>query len=394
MVTFEDFTKQYQVSKTLRFELIPQGKTLENMKRDGIISVDRQRNEDYQKAKGILDKLYKYILDFTMETVVIDWEALATATEEFRKSKDKKTYEKVQSKIRTALLEHVKKQKVGTEDLFKGMFSSKIITGEVLAAFPEIRLSDEENLILEKFKDFTTYFTGFFENRKNVFTDEALSTSFTYRLVNDNFIKFFDNCIVFKNVVNISPHMAKSLETCASDLGIFPGVSLEEVFSISFYNRLLTQTGIDQFNQLLGGISGKEGEHKQQGLNEIINLAMQQNLEVKEVLKNKAHRFTPLFKQILSDRSTMSFIPDAFADDDEVLSAVDAYRKYLSEKNIGDRAFQLISDMEAYSPELMRIGGKYVSVLSQLLFYSWSEIRDGVKAYKESLITGKKTKKN
>ena len=73
MVTFENFTKQYQVSKTLRFELIPQGKTLDNMKRDGIISVDRQRNEDYQKAKGILDKLYKYILDFTMETVVIDW---------------------------------------------------------------------------------------------------------------------------------------------------------------------------------------------------------------------------------------------------------------------------------------------------------------------------------
>ena len=73
VVTFENFTKQYQVSKTLRFELIPQGKTLDNMKRDGIISVDRQRNEDYQKAKGILDKLYKYILDFTMETVVIDW---------------------------------------------------------------------------------------------------------------------------------------------------------------------------------------------------------------------------------------------------------------------------------------------------------------------------------
>ena len=77
MVTFENFTKQYQVSKTLRFELIPQGKTLENMKRDGIISVDRQRNDDYQKAKGILDKLYKYILDSTMETAVIDWEELA-----------------------------------------------------------------------------------------------------------------------------------------------------------------------------------------------------------------------------------------------------------------------------------------------------------------------------
>ena len=32
-----NFTNQYQVSKTLRFELIPQGKTLEHIQKTGII---------------------------------------------------------------------------------------------------------------------------------------------------------------------------------------------------------------------------------------------------------------------------------------------------------------------------------------------------------------------
>ena len=397
MVTFEDFTKQYQVSKTLRFELIPQGKTLENIEKMRIISEDKQRDEDYQKAKKILDKIYKYILDIALKQVNIDWRELEKATIEFRRTKDRKKYEMVQREKRKELFSYIEKQEIKvkkkTVKLEKAMFGKEIITGDIINNFPEIELTEEEKFILDKFRKFTTYFKKFQENRKNIFTSEGISTSFTYRSVNDNFVKFFDNCKILENIVQASPDIAKSLETCASDLGIFPGVSLEEVFSISFYNRLLTQTGIDQFNQLLGGISGKAGEYKQQGLNEIINLAIQQDINVKESLKNKAHRFTPLFKQILSDRSTLSFISVAFVDDKDVLTAIDEYRKYLLEKNIGDRAFQLISDMEAYSPELMSIGGKYVSVLSQLLFNSWSEIRDGVKAYKESLITGKKTKK-
>ena len=390
MVVFEDFTKQYQVSKTLRFELIPQGKTLENMERAGIVKGDCQRSEDYQKAKKIIDKIYKHILNSSMSKVEIDWSTLAEATKEFRKNKDKKKYENVQVSVRKKLLEAIKNKPIpvgkGTKDLYKAMFEKEIVTGEVCAAFPGIDLTDEEKAILDKFKKFTTYFTGFFENRKNIFTDEGISTSFTYRLVNDNFIKFYDNCNLYKDIIASVPGLKDEFKKCFEDLQLFSERRLEEIFETSFYNHILTQDGIDEFNQLLGGISTKEGEKKKQGLNEVINLAMQKDEGIRNKLRYRAHKFTPLFKQILNDRSTLSFIPESFKDGAEVLNAVSTYTAYLSGQDILKRIRELIQSMDQYDPDSLSIDGKYISKLSQAVFASWNEIRDRVKEYKRSLL--------
>ena len=43
--------RSYPVSKTLRFELIPQRKTLEHLERDGIVSEGEHRAKSYKKAK-------------------------------------------------------------------------------------------------------------------------------------------------------------------------------------------------------------------------------------------------------------------------------------------------------------------------------------------------------
>ena len=40
---YSQLINQYSVSKTLRFELIPQGKTLEYIEKRGLISVDEER---------------------------------------------------------------------------------------------------------------------------------------------------------------------------------------------------------------------------------------------------------------------------------------------------------------------------------------------------------------
>lgn len=396
MVVFEDFTKQYQVSKTLRFELIPQGKTLENMERAGIVKGDCQRSEDYQEAKKIIDKIYKHILNSSMAKVEIDWSTLAEATKEFRKNKDKKKYENVQVRVRKKLLEDIKNQTItvekGAKDLYKAMFEKEIVTGEVCAAFPEIDLTDEEKAILDKFKKFTTYFTGFFENRKNIFTDEGISTSFTYRLVNDNFIKFYDNCNLYKDIIASVPGLKGEFKKCFKDLQLFSKCRLEEIFETSFYNHILTQDGIDEFNQLLGGISAKEGEKKKQGLNEVINLAMQKDEGIRNKLRYRAHKFTPLFKQILNDRSTLSFIPETFENDRKVLESIEAYKLYLSEQNILEKAQELLCSMNRYDSRKLSIDGKYISKLSQAIFNSWSKIHDGIKDYKKSLLP-KETKK-
>ena len=64
-------------------------------------------------------------------------------------------------------------------------------------------------------------------------------------------------------------------------------------------------------------IFGKAG-YKIQGLNEYINLYNQTAKKEERIPKLK-----PLFKQILSDRSTASFIPDEFENDSEVLESIE-----------------------------------------------------------------------
>ena len=47
----EKFTNLYSLSKTLRFELIPQGKTLSNIEKNNFLQQDSDRAEKYKKVK-------------------------------------------------------------------------------------------------------------------------------------------------------------------------------------------------------------------------------------------------------------------------------------------------------------------------------------------------------
>lgn len=51
MKTITDLTGLYSLSKTLRFELKPIGKTLEHIERKGLIAQDEQRAEDKERVK-------------------------------------------------------------------------------------------------------------------------------------------------------------------------------------------------------------------------------------------------------------------------------------------------------------------------------------------------------
>ena len=47
----EQFTHQYSLSKTLRFKLIPQGKTRDTFEKQHILEADFQRAEEYVLMK-------------------------------------------------------------------------------------------------------------------------------------------------------------------------------------------------------------------------------------------------------------------------------------------------------------------------------------------------------
>ena len=53
------FTNLYSISKTLRFELQPLGKTKDYIEKNGILMRDEKRAEDYKTVKGIIDEYHK-----------------------------------------------------------------------------------------------------------------------------------------------------------------------------------------------------------------------------------------------------------------------------------------------------------------------------------------------
>lgn len=63
MSNFSDFTGLFSLSKTLRFELKPIGKTLENIEKKGLLAEDEKRAESYKKVKKLIDEYHKTFIE-------------------------------------------------------------------------------------------------------------------------------------------------------------------------------------------------------------------------------------------------------------------------------------------------------------------------------------------
>jgi transposase len=305
---FENFTNQYQLSKTLRFELKPIGKTLEHIEAKGLLAQDEARSEQYKEVKTIIDKYHKTFIDDALDGIMLskleEYEA-----EFFNKNRDEKVFEKLQDALRKEIVANFKKH-----PKFATLFKKELIKAD-LKNYQE--LSEQEKELVGHFDNFTTYFTGFNDNRENMYTDEAKHSSIAYRLIHENLPIFLSNKKLFETIKQKAPHLAQ--ETQNALLEHLEGAIVEDMFELGYFNRLLSQTHIDLYNQMIGGV--KKDELKIQGFNEKINLFRQANGLSKRDLPN----LKPLHKQILSDRETLSWLPEAFESYEELVQEVQSY---------------------------------------------------------------------
>ena len=99
MKDLRQFIGIYPVSKTLRFELRPVGKTQEWIEKNGVLESDEQRAEDYPKVKTLIDDYHKVCIRESLKDIHLDWEPLKAAIEASRKDNNddtKKALEKQQ----------------------------------------------------------------------------------------------------------------------------------------------------------------------------------------------------------------------------------------------------------------------------------------------------------
>lgn len=385
----KQFTNLYQLSKTLRFELKPVGKTKEHIENKRLLKNDEERAESYQKMKKTIDGFHKYFIELAMKEVKLSHleafkDLYYTSAERKKEESYKKELVKVQTELRKEI---VKGFSLGeAKKVYENLFKKELIT-ELLNNWVK---TEEEKGNLNEFKNFTTYFTGFHENRKNMYTDKEQSTAIAYRLVHENLPKFLDNLKIFEILSEkFDESKIKEIENGLEP--ILQGATLSEIFTLSYYNNVLTQTGIDFINSIIGGYTENDGKKKIQGLNEYINLHNQ-----KQDRNNKIPKLKILYKQILSDRDSISWLPEAFEDDydqsasQKVLEAINLYYRdnllcfHPKDKNDTENVLEEINKLLAglSTADLSKIyirNDKAITDISQALFKDYGVIKDALK---------------
>ena len=393
MKKINHFINCYPLSKTLRFELIPQGKTLENMIQKGLIAEDEQRAENYVKVKEIIDDYHRAFIEQILCNLSLDVSAYAALySKNVRSDEDELALSSLENEYRKIISNAFLKNE-GYKNL-----SSKELVNKLL---PDFVQDTEQKKILNEFYNFTTYFVGFYENRANMYTDKPQATGIAYRCINENLPKYIDNMKIYSQAVHTLSE--NSIAQLQKDMAEVCGMDLNTVFSIEKYDQKLSQTGIDTYNTVIGGYTLEDGT-KIKGLNEYINLYNQTANRVDRIAKLK-----PLYKQILSDIDTKSFIPDAFEDDQEVLNALKSFYEDSASCGLIQEVLPylrtLFSEIEAYDLEKIYVtGGIPVTELSNAVFGSWNTIEsawnmeyDAEKGYKDTekyLATRKTAYKN
>ncbi|MEG0408166.1 MAG: type V CRISPR-associated protein Cas12a/Cpf1 [Bacilli bacterium] len=298
---FKSFEGLYPVSKTLSFELVPTRETkarLEETKYE-ILESDKERDINYVEAKKIIDDYYRHFIDECLINLKIDNEEIKNMFKmycdlkdvmyNYKESDKKESMEQISkeyNKKKDKNKEHIQKlfndeMKNYDLDKFEKMFKA----GSKLHKFIINQFEDREitkevyernEKVLESFSKFVTFFKGFRENRKNVFS-VLEGVSIASRIIDENMEIYFDNCLKF-------------IEINESNSEIFRGVYNLEMFSIDNYISYLAQTRINDYNKMLG----TSGDNETKGINQTINLYNQKH-------DKKIPIFSRLKKQILSD---------------------------------------------------------------------------------------------
>lgn len=374
-VNLSDFTNLYPLSKTLRFKLVPVGATEKNLKTSGILDGDFKRAKAYAQVKNLIDSYHKAFIEDVLSKAELEWGKLYEQFDLYQKESDKekkrkqrKEMEAQQKRMRQAISGLFKKDK-----RYEKLFKKELLT-ELL---PSIIKDDGSGTITDKkadldtFNRFATYFKGFHENRENLYKDEQKATAISNRVVNENFPRFYANVKVYEYLNSAFPQIIAETEESLNKF--LNGKKLSDIFNKDSFNAVLSQSGIDFYNTIISGIS-EEGQ-KVQGLNEKINLASQK-LPAEDKAKFRK-KMVLLYKQILSDKNTASFIPAGFEKNEEVYEAVRQFNEQEVDKYI-DKIEKLFAAYNDYDLNGIVVPAKERTAFSSLIFGKWSVLNDGL----------------
>lgn len=411
----KQFTNLYQISKTLRFELKPVGKTKETFKQwfeelknaelivdnDGNLFLkDKNIKEAYLTIKPIMDRLHEQFIEMSL------------LSEEAKQIDFSEYFEKYQAKSVSEKLEKGLREKIGNTYNVAGRYLSNEI-GFVLDKelntkkgkpydcltdakmynylSANVKVLAEQNGIdeqvldkhIKQFKGFWGYLTGYNQNRKNYYeVDKEATTAIATRIVHENLPIFCCNIMRFvkrrEEYISIYQYLkdhnreTKIKDSKGNDMDV-EAIS-EEVFQINHFNECLAQSQIEEYNRIISNY------------NMLINLYNQLRRSEKDF--KKIDELETLYKQIGCGKKRTMF--ETLQDDSDVKKLLQKVSK------AGDEMFRVrsnsleiktVPDFITFLKDCDNWDGIYmskaaISKISNIYFANWHSIKDKLKRAK------------
>lgn len=372
---YKNMCNLQEISKTIRFKLIPYGATENNL--DEMLKNDKARAENYEIVKKLIDREMRKAIEESLAKSDINWIPLYKhlQIEQRDKSWDK-NYEKLRKEYVKALSKEVK----------KSAKLKKLQGKDFVPYLLETDLNEKEKEAVKSFNKFTLYFDGFRQTRENIFSEEAISTSLYYRILDENFLIFIRNIDTINIINKMDSDIILRVENRLKEDGYLNEEEkiLDDIFSINSYNNFILQAGIDFYNLVIGGyINGNE---KIKGLQEEINIYNQKNRS------DKLPRLNPLKKQILSEKIKKPIF-DPIKNDKELLDKINCLIQTIDENGIfgvHGSVMRLCQSLNHAQKNKIYISNTGLSRLSSFEFKYYAEITSKLKKQMETDVISKK----
>lgn len=372
---FNEMTNKYPVVKVLRFALKPVGNTRETIRKNLVLEQGMEITSNLENVKTLIAGIHKFLIDDVLKSTVLSVDLLREIYELSAASGSGERYEEIQQLLRKELsksfTQHPLFEKLDGKELFSDVLPKFAITEEDLSA-------------IASFEGRTTLLDNYNKKKKKMYSDEKKHLRLPYRLVNENLPRFMENIQVFRLLNERNACSFEDMTELKSLLGV---TDFSAFFEPEGFNLVLTQAGIDTYNQLIGGVATENSKIK--GLNEYINLYNQQHPK-----ERKIPLCTRLYKQILSVGNTGSFIIRAYSTDEEVLNeltvSTDKLMTQILGRTDGMSYRELFWEIDTFNLDGVFVKAADINEISFRYCGRWRELDDVFSKRYDAAYTGKK----
>lgn len=298
MLNYEEFTKRKPVTKGIKFELIPYGRTAQTILEKGDRKYDEALYSALERLKPVIDSFIRDIASKALTGLEFDFEPMYEAILD----KNKKAFSKEEKALKKALDASFKKsfpkEISNASKINSAKFLQKSLRDYITQTTDKNINKDEALKDIDETKGCLSLFNKFLVSRET-----AITTWIPERVI-ENLRIFAGNIPKIESLLEEGGQLTEGIED-----------ELILMKTPSYYGQLLSQKDIDGYNTFIGGSANEKGIMAK-GLNSLIN---EHNIEIRSQKIDKKYLKTiqTLHKQVLFP-SEKKFVVTSISTDDEV----------------------------------------------------------------------------